>query len=67
MWANVKGKTENDLLKIGFKETYMFRRGYIQPLNGIKSKTPFYNFIYLFLKPLYFLLKPLKSVVTADT
>lgn len=25
MWARVKGKTENDLLKLPFKATYMFR------------------------------------------
>jgi hypothetical protein len=64
MWARVKGKTENALLKLHFKNAYMFRPGYIQPLRGIKSKTKLYNTIYLFLKPLYFILKPFKSIVT---
>ena len=64
MWARVKGKTENALLKMPFKNAYMFRPGYIQPLNGIKSKTKLYNTIYLFLKPLYYILKPFKSLVT---
>ncbi|UCG28530.1 MAG: hypothetical protein JSV24_04000, partial [Bacteroidales bacterium] len=29
MWARVKGKTENDLLKLPFKASYMFRPGFI--------------------------------------
>lgn len=31
MWARVKGKTENDILKMGFKGAYMFRPGMIIP------------------------------------
>jgi len=46
MWARVKGKTENDLLKMGFKDAYMFRPGAIIPLRGIKSRTKAYQFIY---------------------
>lgn len=46
MWARVKGKTENDLLKLGFKQAYMFRPGAIIPLRGIKSKTKAYQFMY---------------------
>ncbi len=46
MWARVKGKTENDLLKLGFKQAYMFRPGGIIPLRGIKSKTKLYQFFY---------------------
>jgi len=45
MWARVKGKTENDLLKLGFRQAYMFRPGAIIPLRGIKSRTKFYQFI----------------------
>ncbi len=37
MWARVKGKTENDLLKLPFKAAYMFRPGYIQPTKGLKN------------------------------
>jgi uncharacterized protein YbjT (DUF2867 family) len=37
MWARVKGKTENDLLKLPFKAAYMFRPGYIQPTKGQKN------------------------------
>lgn len=64
MWARVKGKLENKLLAMPFKGAYMFRPGYIQPLKGIKSKTNLYQFFYVIFKPLYFLLKPFKSLVT---
>jgi uncharacterized protein YbjT (DUF2867 family) len=46
MWARVKGKTENDLLKLGFARAYMFRPGAIEPLDGIKSKTGWYRALY---------------------
>lgn len=46
MWARVKGRLENALLNLPFKAAYMFRPGAIQPLNGIKSKTGWYNLIY---------------------
>ncbi|MEO9803881.1 MAG: NAD-dependent epimerase/dehydratase family protein [Reichenbachiella sp.] len=46
MWARVKGKTENDLLGLGFKQAFMFRPGAIIPLRGIKSKTKVYQFMY---------------------
>jgi len=65
MWARVKGKTENDLLSLGFKKAYMFRPGYIQPMNGIKSKTAVYNFIYTLISPFYFLMKKLTRYVTS--
>lgn len=37
MWARVKGKTENDLLKLPFKQAYMFRPGLIRPTKGLKN------------------------------
>lgn len=46
MWARVKGKTENDILRMGFKDAYMFRPGAIIPLRGIKSKTKLYQTMY---------------------
>ena len=39
MWARVKGKTENALLRLPFKAAYMFRPGFIQSVNGERSKT----------------------------
>jgi uncharacterized protein YbjT (DUF2867 family) len=53
MWARVKGKTENDLLKMPFHAAYMFRPGYIQPLHGIRTKTKWYGALYAVMGPLY--------------
>ena len=52
MWARVKGKTENDLLRLPFHAAYMFRPGVIVPLHGIKSKTALYRVLYFLLSPL---------------
>jgi uncharacterized protein YbjT (DUF2867 family) len=52
MWARVKGKTENDILKLPFKAAYMFRIGFIQPLHGIVSKTNLYSAFYTILNPI---------------
>ena len=56
MWARVKGKTENDLLKLPFKAAYMFRPAAIQPLRGVKSKTAWVQAIYVVAAPLLTLL-----------
>jgi uncharacterized protein YbjT (DUF2867 family) len=56
MWARVKGKTENDLLKLPFKAAYMFRPAAIQPLHGIRSKTAWVQGIYVVGAPLLALL-----------
>jgi uncharacterized protein YbjT (DUF2867 family) len=68
MWARVKGKTENDLLKLPFRAAYMFRPGFIQPLHGIRSKTRLYQFFYTALNPLLPLLKSVfpKSITTTE-
>jgi uncharacterized protein YbjT (DUF2867 family) len=59
MWARVKGKTENDLLKLPFKAAYMFRPAGIQPLHGIRSKTAWVQAIYVASAPLLSLLNRL--------
>ena len=56
MWARVKGKTENDLLKLPFKAAYMFRPAGIQPLHGVRSKTTWVQTIYVVTAPLLSLL-----------
>jgi hypothetical protein len=56
MWARVKGKTENDLLKLPFRAAYMFRPAAIQPLHGIRSKTAWYQAAYVVAAPLLMLL-----------
>lgn len=62
MWARVKGKTENKLLSMPFKAAYMFRPGAILPMRGVKSKTSWYNALYVVLRPLFPLIKKLHSV-----
>jgi uncharacterized protein YbjT (DUF2867 family) len=52
MWARVKGKTENALVQLPFRAVYMFRPAVIQPMHGVKSKTPLYRIPYLILWPL---------------
>ena len=59
MWARVKGKTENDLLRMGFKAAFMFRPGYIQPLKGVQSRTALYRALIPVVTPLYPVLKAL--------
>jgi len=52
MWARVKGRTENALLRLPFKGAYMFRPGVIRPLHGARSKTAAYRVTYTVLGPL---------------
>ncbi|ANF51606.1 epimerase [Chryseobacterium glaciei] len=49
MWARVKGKTENDLKKLGFKDAYNFRPGFMKPVDGqVNVKWFFKPVIWLF-------------------
>ena len=57
MWANVKGKTENELLKMSFKNAYMLRPALIQPVRGEKAVSQFINFMYTLTSPIYPMLK----------
>lgn len=52
MWARVKGKTENALMRLPFKAACMFRPGVIEPVHGAKSKTGLYRLFYAISKPL---------------
>jgi nucleoside-diphosphate-sugar epimerase len=52
MWARVKGKTENAILNMGFRDAYAFRPGLILPEKGIRSRTGWYNALYTAMKPL---------------
>jgi uncharacterized protein YbjT (DUF2867 family) len=56
MWARVKGRTENALLALPLN-AYMFRPGFIQPMDGIESKTPSYRIFYKVLAPFMPLLR----------
>lgn len=57
MWAGVKGRTENAILRLPFKGAYMFRPGAIQPLHGIRSRTTLYRVLYTLTKPLWPILR----------
>jgi uncharacterized protein YbjT (DUF2867 family) len=64
MWARVKGKTENDLMKLPFKNAYMFRPGYIQPTKGLKNTYKIYKVLAPFYPVVKFLFS--KHVVTLE-
>ncbi|MBI0397448.1 Rossmann-fold NAD(P)-binding domain-containing protein [Cyclobacterium marinum] len=63
MWARIKGKTENYLLNLGFKDAYAFRPGIILPEKGVKSKTAWYNAMYSILRPVFPLIKKMKGTI----
>jgi hypothetical protein len=58
MWARVKGKTENDLVKLSFKKVYNFRPGVIEPTKGLKNTLPYYKY--------FFWLMPVLRTVTPN-
>jgi len=68
MWARVKGRTENALLRMPFRAAYMFRPGFIEPLHGIQSRTRTYRIFYNVLRPLFTVLHSLfpNSVLTTE-
>jgi uncharacterized protein YbjT (DUF2867 family) len=69
MWARVKGKTENALMRLPFKAAVMFRPGAIQARHGFRSKTRVYRVLYATLGwiiPLVKLVAP-DQVTATDT
>ena len=56
MWARVKGRTENALLKLPFKNVYNFRPGFMKATPGQKNLLSMYKYLgwmYPFLKKVY--------------
>jgi uncharacterized protein YbjT (DUF2867 family) len=49
-WARVKGKTENDLMKLPIKKVYAFRPGFMLPEKEAKNVPGFYS-VFRFLYP----------------
>jgi len=45
MWARVKGKTENALMRCGFRQIYNFRPGFMKPTPGQKNVNRLYIFL----------------------
>jgi len=60
MWARVKGKTENDLLKLGFRQAFMFRPGMIIPVKGVSPSSRLYS---VMINSLGWLLKIMKVLM----
>jgi uncharacterized protein YbjT (DUF2867 family) len=67
MWARVKGRTENDLLREPFRAAYMLRPGYIQPMHGVKSRTPLYGALYAIFGWLYPVVKAVAAKYVMST
>lgn len=45
MWARVKGKTENDLMKLPFKQAFGFRIGFVKPAEGQQYVLSYYKYV----------------------
>ena len=69
MWARVRGRLENALLRLPFKAVHVLRPGIIQPLHGARSKTDSYRVLYSLMAPVLPLLRAMfpKSVVTTES
>ena len=67
MWARVKGATENAILALPFRASYMFRPAFVQPMSGIASRTAWYNAFYRVLGPIYPVLSRLAPGYTLTT
>lgn len=52
MWARVKGRTENALLKLPFEHVYNFRPGLMKPLPGQKRVLALYKYLGWWMFPL---------------
>src|SRR5476651_1368038 len=52
MWARVKGKTENDLAKLPFKQEYNFRPGMMKAAKGAKNTLKYYKY-FAWMYPLF--------------
>lgn len=61
MWARVKGRTENVLMKLPFKAEYNFRPGAMLPFDGQKNWKAIYKYIVKLMK----LFSP-KNVITMN-
>jgi len=55
-WARVKGKTENDLMKLPFKKVFGVRPGFMLPAKNAKNIPGYYavfRFLYPLLRPVF--------------
>jgi uncharacterized protein (TIGR02265 family) len=66
MWARVKGRAENEVFAL-FKNAYAFRPAFIQPLDGITSRTTAYRIFYRILAPFSSILRRLAPKYVTTT
>lgn len=62
MWARVKGRTENALRRLPFRQVFLFRPAAILPMHGERSKTAAYRYLYA---AIGWLLRPLHGLAPA--
>ncbi len=62
MWARVKGRTENDLMKLPFRGVYNFRPAIMKPFRGQKNVKALFRF----LLPLFLVLFKSKSLTLSQ-
>ncbi len=67
MWARIKGKTENDILKLGFKQAFAFRPGAIIPLRGILPSSKMYKTLITYFKWLILAIKKVAPNAVVNT
>jgi uncharacterized protein YbjT (DUF2867 family) len=67
MWARVKGAAENAILGMRFKRAHCVRPAFIQPIEGIKSRTGMYNVAYTLMRPFYPLIRAMAPDFSTST
>ncbi len=67
MWARVNGKTENALQRRGFRVVFLFRPGFILPMNGEQSQTRLLRLLYRYLRWIFVGLRKLFPGKALDT
>jgi hypothetical protein len=63
-WARVKGKTENDLMKLPFKKVYAFRPGFMLAEKGAKNVPGYYSAFRFHYSPMRALFPSFVSTLT---
>jgi hypothetical protein len=63
-WARVKGKTENDLMKLPFKKCFAIRPGFMLPSKDAKNIHGYYLFYRLLFPPLRLLFPKFVSTIS---
>ncbi len=55
MWQKVKGRTENELIALSFKQVFAFRPGIMKPTKGQKNVLSYYKYFGWLYGPIKFL------------